>query len=199
MRKQLSKVMSKAWEMARKASNKFGNKVSEYIGESMKIAWVIVRSERGSVKLPGNKWAAQVNGVIRQLDSVPALEGSPKQIAWAEDIRRQKAGVYLGLIQREEYVVKASFPWEKDRVESKPVKGLAQAMVSEKKIIEYFEKMEAQGLPKSRMESAVKSMNALLDRMERAYEVLKNPSAKFWIDNRDFNDAKVQKYIQSGE
>lgn len=50
MKKQLSKVMSKAWELARKASNKFGNKVSEYIGESMKIAWAIVRSERGSLR-----------------------------------------------------------------------------------------------------------------------------------------------------
>lgn len=150
-------------------------------------------------KQKSNKWAAQVNGIIRQLDSIPALEGSPKQIAWAEDIRRQKARVYLGLIEREEYVVKGNFAWEKDRVESRSVKGLSQAMLSEEKIVEYFEEMEAKGLPESRMKESVESMNALLGRMERAFEVIKNPSAKFWIDNRDFNDAKVQKYIQSGE
>lgn len=51
MKKQLSSVMLKAWEIARDAANRFGNRVSEYIGESLKIAWAIVRSERGSIRL----------------------------------------------------------------------------------------------------------------------------------------------------
>ena len=186
-------IMKGAWSIARNAANKFGGKAIEYIGGAMRMAWENHKNKKG------NKWAAQVNGIIRQLDSIPALEGSPKQIAWAEDIRRQKAAFYLGLIEREEYVVKANFPWEKDRVESRSVKGLSQAMLSEEKIVEYFEEMEAKGLPESRMEESVESMNALLGRMERAFEVIKNPSAKFWIDNRDFNDAEVEKYIIKGE
>ena len=42
MRKQ---VMVKAWEIAKKAAARHGHKASEYIGESMKIAWALVKKE----------------------------------------------------------------------------------------------------------------------------------------------------------
>ena len=45
MRKQ---VMKKAWEIAKKAAARHGHKASEYIGESMKIAWAIVKKENGA-------------------------------------------------------------------------------------------------------------------------------------------------------
>ena len=38
-------VMVKAWEIAKDAAVRHGNKASEYIGESMKIAWALVKKE----------------------------------------------------------------------------------------------------------------------------------------------------------
>lgn len=45
-----SNVMAKAWEIARNASKKFGNKVSEYIGEAMKLAWALVKKAEKKVE-----------------------------------------------------------------------------------------------------------------------------------------------------
>lgn len=45
MRKQ---VMVKAWEIAKEAAARHGNKASEYISESMKIAWVLVKNAGAS-------------------------------------------------------------------------------------------------------------------------------------------------------
>lgn len=43
MRKQ---VMVKAWEIAKKAEARYGNKAIEYIGESMKWAWLFIKEEQ---------------------------------------------------------------------------------------------------------------------------------------------------------
>src|SRR5699024_4826207 len=58
-------VMTKAWEIARKGVEKFGGKAIEYISESLRIAWAIV-------KKGGNKMVE--------------MKGSEKQIKWANDI-----------------------------------------------------------------------------------------------------------------
>lgn len=40
------KVMKKAWEIAKKAEARYGHKAIEYIGESMKWAWVFIKEEQ---------------------------------------------------------------------------------------------------------------------------------------------------------
>lgn len=39
----LKKVMTRAWEIARRAAVQFGGKAKQYISESMKIAWAEVK------------------------------------------------------------------------------------------------------------------------------------------------------------
>ena len=58
-------VMTKAWEIARKGVEKFGGKAIEYISESLRIAWALV-------KKGGNKMVE--------------MKGSEKQIKWANDV-----------------------------------------------------------------------------------------------------------------
>src|SRR5690625_7661132 len=58
-------VMTKAWEIARKGVEKFGGKAIEYISESLRIAWALV-------KKGGNKMIE--------------MKGSEKQIKWANDV-----------------------------------------------------------------------------------------------------------------
>lgn len=69
MRKQ---VMKKAWEIAKKAAARHGHKASEYIGESMKIAWALVKKEN------------EAGGIMAQLQQ---LNEEGKQIS-KENARR---------------------------------------------------------------------------------------------------------------
>src|SRR5690625_4547934 len=67
-------VMTKAWEIARKGVKKFGGKAIEYISESLRIAWALV-------KKGGNKMVE--------------MKGSEKQIKWVNDVY-QKAIEVIG-------------------------------------------------------------------------------------------------------
>ena len=69
MRKQ---VMVKAWEIAKKAAARHGHKASEYIGDSMKIAWALVKKEN------------EAGGIMAQLQQ---LNEEGKQIS-KENARR---------------------------------------------------------------------------------------------------------------
>ena len=69
MRKQ---VMVKAWEIAKKAEARHGHKASEYIGDSMKIAWALVKKEN------------EAGGIMAQLQQ---LNEEGKQIS-NENARR---------------------------------------------------------------------------------------------------------------
>lgn len=62
----MKQVMLKAWEIAREGVKKFGGKVKEYFAEALRIAWSIVKKSMGEIK----------------------LIGTPKQVAWAEDLRK---------------------------------------------------------------------------------------------------------------
>lgn len=68
----MKQVMSKAWEIAREGVKKFGGKVKEYFAEALRMAWSIVKGQVEKVQ----------------------LVGSPKQIAWAEDLRNGVKVVY---------------------------------------------------------------------------------------------------------
>jgi hypothetical protein len=63
-----SKVMKKAWELFRKA----GVKTMEAWSNALRTAWAIVK------------------GVMKEV-ILPVLEGSEKQVAWAEEIRKTVA------------------------------------------------------------------------------------------------------------
>ncbi|PFW61564.1 hypothetical protein [Bacillus sp. AFS075034] len=60
-------VMQKAWEIAKDGQKKFGGKVKEYFSQALRMAWVIYK-----------KGAAEM----------VELQGTEKQVAWANDIRK---------------------------------------------------------------------------------------------------------------
>lgn len=62
----MKKIMKRAWEIAREGVKKFGGKVKEYFAEALKLAWK----------------------EVKEAVSLPALKGTPKQVAWAEDLRK---------------------------------------------------------------------------------------------------------------
>lgn len=62
----MKKIMKRAWEIAREGVKKFGGKVKEYLAESLKLAWK----------------------EVKESVSLPVLKGTPKQVAWAEDLRK---------------------------------------------------------------------------------------------------------------
>ena len=62
----MKKVMVRAWEIAREGQRKFGGKVSEYLSESLKIAWAEQEEEKVyEATLPINNdrlWIAEITG-----------------------------------------------------------------------------------------------------------------------------------------
>lgn len=62
----MKQVMKRAWEIAKAGVAKFGGKVREYFAASLALAWKEIK--------------AMTNKAVD-------LVGSPKQIAWASDIR----------------------------------------------------------------------------------------------------------------
>ena len=67
----MKEVMQTAWNIARQGQKKHGGKVSEYLSESLKIAWKIAKKLKG----------------VKEVSNEVKLIGSEKQIAWANDIR----------------------------------------------------------------------------------------------------------------
>lgn len=61
----MKKVMVRAWEIAREAVNKFGGKVKEFFQQALIMAWKEVKGG----------------------DKMVELQGTEKQVKWAEDIR----------------------------------------------------------------------------------------------------------------
>lgn len=63
----MKNVMTRAWEIARKAVVKFGGKVKEFFAQSLKFAW------------------SEIKGGVKMVE----LKGSEKQIKWATAIREK--------------------------------------------------------------------------------------------------------------
>lgn len=193
----MENVMKGAWAIAYEGVEKFGGSVREYFSEALKIAWNLLKG--------GNEmeYAKQVKGTIKPVVAVK-LEGTEKQIAWAEEIRKKAAAVLLdNNVLREEYVQESYLPGGKPEVQSRTVKSLIAALRSEEGIKAHFDGMKADNLPESRFESTVKSMNDALDRYARFVEIMSNASAKFWIDNRDNQEKNYmfkafKEYINTG-
>lgn len=64
----MKNIMKNAWEIARKGQEEFGGKVSEYLSESMKIAWKeartpkVVEVETAYGSRNNKSWVARING-----------------------------------------------------------------------------------------------------------------------------------------
>lgn len=78
-------VMKVAWEIARDGQKKFGGKAKEYLSESLKIAWEWHRRRKSvearELALKNRYRAYPIDAVL------PQLQGSEKQIKWANGIR----------------------------------------------------------------------------------------------------------------
>ncbi len=190
----MQNVMKKAWEIAKEGQNKFGGKVKEYFAEALKIAWSIVKK--------GMNYVNQVKGTIKKMNA-PKLKGTEKQVSWAEQIRKKAAATLQKEVVYEEYEEVSLLPNRKPATQKRNVGNLLQVLVSEDNINAHFSKMEADGLPKSRIEATIQTMNNLIGRYERLAEIMQNTDAKFWIENRD-NQAKnymfgtFKKYVNTG-
>lgn len=108
----MKKVMVRAWEIAREGVKKFGGKVKEYFAEALKMAWaefkVVVGNEYGFV----------------------ALKGTEKQVAWAENIRKEA-------VEKIERVLKESEEWGNAK------RGRAKAYARTIKIFEEMKRNES--------------------------------------------------------
>lgn len=193
----MENVMKNAWEIAYEGVVRFGGRVKEYFAEALKIAWGLFK---GGKTLD---YAKQVKGTVSPLETVK-LEGSEKQVAWAEEIRRKAASELLHSdVFCEQYEVVSLLPGRKPEMQSRSVKKLFAALQSEEGIKAHFEDMKKASLPESRLESTVKSMNNALERYNRFTEIMSNSSAKFWIDNRDNQEKNhmfklFKEYVNNG-
>lgn len=64
-----SQVMVRAWQIAKEASEKFGHKAVEFLGQSLKLAW----SEIKSLAKKANKGASNVSEIQRPKNIVESI------------------------------------------------------------------------------------------------------------------------------
>lgn len=91
-------IMKRAWEIANQAVKKFGGKAREYFSISLRMAWAEVKTA-----------STVVSGI--DVTKLPTLQGTEKQVAWAEDIRKN----YIDYINKQlagesERVTDSNFP-----------------------------------------------------------------------------------------
>lgn len=186
--------MNKAWEIAREGQQKFGGKFKKYFAEALKIAWRVAKHSMDYVN--------QVKGTINKL-VIRKLEGTEKQVAWAEQIRDKVSRTLQSEVMYEQYESVSRLPGGKSRIESRPIPAIITALKSAEGIKAHFEEMKNDNLPESRFVSTVKTMNDALGRYARFVEIMTNADTKFWIDNRD-NQVKNHgfkefiKYVNTG-
>lgn len=175
----MENVMKSAWGIAYEGVAKFGGKVKEYFAEALKIAWDLFKNGGKEVN-----YAEQVKGTLVGFE-LPKLEGSEKQVKWAEKIREAAVGHLRQEVIHEQYEEVSLLPNGKTRIQKRPIPTIVNAMMSQDGIKAIFSEMETKSLPESRFESTVETMNSAFDRYARYTEIMSNTSAKFWIDNRD--------------
>jgi hypothetical protein len=107
----MKKVMVRAWEIAREGVQKFGGKVKEYFAVALKLAWKEFKA------VVGNEF-----GFV-------ALNGTEKQVKWAENIRKEA-------VEKIERVIKENEEWGNAK------RGRAKAYA---RAVEIFEEMKNNG------------------------------------------------------
>lgn len=158
-------IMKKAWEIAKQGQEKFGGKVKEYFAAALKMAWALAKKTSSMVIAP--------------LKAV-ALVGTDKQVEWAKSIRSEVYRALMNEVQTEEYIVESSLPMGKNTVEKRNVKNLMTAMLSEESLEDYFN-----SLRDFQVKQAKESAKEIAIRWDRMKEIMVNPSAAFWIENRN--------------
>jgi len=88
MLKHKKELFRLAWTYAREGAKRFGGKVKSYFAESLKLAWQVCRVMYGADKKE-----------IR-LPKLPQLQGSPKQIAWAESLREKSLNMVIDYLEK---------------------------------------------------------------------------------------------------
>ena len=90
-------VMTRAWEIARKAASLFGGKPSEYIRGTVKMAWNAIKEEREEQETHGlKKWQA-VEAKMRKAGkyTMADLLGQAKEVKFNEVMHKE--GAYYGI------------------------------------------------------------------------------------------------------
>lgn len=90
-------VMTRAWEIARKAASPFGGKPSEYIRGTVKMAWNAIKEEREEQETYGlKKWQA-VEAKMRKAGkyTMADLLGQAKEVKFNEVMHKE--GAYYGI------------------------------------------------------------------------------------------------------
>ena len=157
----MTNIMARAWEIAREAAVNFGGQAAEYIAGSLKQAWAETK------------------------DSVE-LEGSEKQVAWAEEIREAyvaKVAEYIELKENEEKVTGEITALE-IRVHAQSLRSKINK-VQNKKVRKFKKIFEGTKEEKYATIREIKSdhANKLEDAIERKINAtLSQTSASFWIN-----------------
>ncbi len=110
----LRKVMKKAWKLARHGQRKFGGKISEYLAQSMKLAWA---------------WAK------RNMDYLESKEAREINFVRRGDVTEKQANYIVALLQKiGDRVFDADWV---EYIETCADKRRASAIINELKMIAY--------------------------------------------------------------
>ena len=158
---EMKNIMTRAWEIAREAVEKFGGQAAEYISGSLKQAWAETKNDF-------------------------QLQGSEKQVAWAEEIREAyvaKVAEYLELKEKEEKVTGEITALE-IRVHAQSLRSKINK-VQNKKVREFKKTFEGTREEKYATIRKIKSAHA--NKLEKVIErkinaTLRQTSASFWIN-----------------
>lgn len=76
-------IMKMAWQLAKNGQKQFGGSVKEYFSESLKIAWAKWQAKEAKELAESNKYNFELS------ENIVELEGSVKQVKWANDIKEK--------------------------------------------------------------------------------------------------------------
>lgn len=96
---------------------------------------------------------------------LPELEGTEKQVAWAEKIRDEILHSLANALRQDE--------------NGRPCNAI-EYMISQEKMVEWIE----QGFCEEQKQNRYKTIIYLAECIERMNKIADNKSARFWIDNR---------------
>lgn len=105
-------VMQRAWKIAKQGVEKFGGKVKEYFAQALCMAWVEIK---------------------KGADKMVELQGSEKQVKWANDIRNNAVTTLNDVLDTITEVNEKNVAW----VKNEKILGLLRENVQQ--LIEAFE------------------------------------------------------------
>lgn len=93
-------VMKRAWEIAREGQRKFGGKVSEYLSESLKMAWAEAKAPKkaeinttfGSKR--NKSWVAEITGTHPKWKLNREFVSAVEESEWSGKVFELENGIY---------------------------------------------------------------------------------------------------------